>query len=259
MLLPEELQRYSRQIQIPEIGEIGQEKLAQSQVLIIGAGGLGSPVAMYLAAAGVGTIGIADGDRVEVSNLQRQILHTQSRIGRKKAESAAETLSALNPHIHIETYPYFADDTNILQLIAHYDFVVDASDQLKNKFLINDACVLGQKPFVHGGITGFGGQVMTYVPNKGPCYRCIFGNLPEDPPPSPIPVIGMTAGIIGSIQAMEVVKFLLGMDSLLVGKLLVFDGLSMQFRTVAFPNRSAHCRVCGASADIYDLSWYAKV
>lgn len=259
MLLPEELQRYSRQIQMPEIGISGQEKLAQSRVLVIGAGGLGSPAALYLAAAGVGTIGIADGDRVELSNLQRQILHNQSRIGRKKAESAAETLSGLNPHIRIEVYPYFADETNILQLIEHYDFVVDASDQLKNKFLINDACVLGKKPFVHGGITGFGGQIMTYVPFEGPCYRCIFDDLPEDPPPSPIPVIGMTAGVIGSIQAMETVKYLLGMDSLLVRKLLVFDGTSMQFRTVSLPKRSEHCRVCGVSANIHDLSWYAKV
>lgn len=256
-MLPEELERYSRQMLISEIGRAGQEKLAQSRVLIIGAGGLGSPAAFYLTAAGVGTIGIADGDRVELSNLQRQILHNQSRIGRKKAESAAETLSALNPHIHIEPYPYFANEMNILELIQRYDFIVDASDQLKNKFLINDACVLGKKPFVHGGITGFGGQVMTYVPGKGPCYRCIFGDLPEEPMPAPIPVIGMTAGIIGTIQAVETVKYLLGIGSPLIGKLLVFDGLSMQFRTVHFPKQSAHCRVCGKTPDIHDLSWYA--
>ena len=198
MLTSQEQERYARQIMMPELGEAGQETLKRSRVLVIGAGGLGSPAAYYLAAAGVGTIGIADGDTVELSNLQRQILHKESRLGQNKAVSAAKSLHGLNAQVHVQTYSQFMDGAHLRQVLPDYDIVIDATDQLENKFLINDVCVSAEKPFVHGGITGFSGQVMTYVPEKGPCYRCIFGEVPEDNAPAPIPVIGVTAGIIGT-------------------------------------------------------------
>lgn len=241
MLTSEEQTRYARQIMMPEIGEAGQERLKQSCVLVIGAGGLGSPAAYYLAAAGVGTIGIADGDNVELSNLQRQILHKESRLRQNKADSAARTLRGLNSHTEVRTYPYFLDAATLKELVQSYDIVIDAADQLRNKFMINDVCVVAKKPFVHGGITGFSGQVMTYVPGRGPCYRCIFGDIPQDDAPAPIPVIGVTAGIIGTIQAAEAIRFLLGCSTLLTGKLLVLDGSRMQFRTVPFPNYADAC------------------
>lgn len=221
MLTSQEQERYVRQIMMPELGEAGQETLKRSRVLVIGAGGLGSPAAYYLAAAGVGTIGIADGDTVELSNLQRQILHKESRLGQNKAVSAAKSLHGLNAQVHVQTYSQFMDGAHLRQVLPDYDIVIDATDQLENKFLINDVCVSAEKPFVHGGITGFSGQVMTYVPEKGPCYRCIFGEVPEDNAPAPIPVIGVTAGIIGTIQAAEAIRYLLGIPSLLTGKLLV--------------------------------------
>lgn len=171
---PEELERYARQCVMPEIGEAGQERLAESRVLVVGAGGLGSPAAFYLAAAGVGTIGIADGDVVACSNLQRQILHTTERIGMPKTASAQKTLSALNPHVHVVTHPFYLNEQNILSVIQSYDFVIDATDRMENKLLINDACVLAKKPFVHAGVLRAGGQIMTYVPEQGPCFRCIF-------------------------------------------------------------------------------------
>lgn len=241
MLTPQEQERYARQIMMPEIGETGQERLKNSRVLVIGAGGLGSPAAYYLAAAGVGTIGIADGDRVEPSNLQRQILHQESRLGQNKADSAAQTLHGLNSHVDVKAYPCFLDAPALEKLVQQYDIVIDAADQLKNKFMINDVCVAAGKPFVHGGITGFSGQVMTYVPGKGSCYRCIFGDIPAGDAPAPIPVIGVIAGIIGTIQAAEAIRFLLGSDTLLTGKLLVLDGSRMQFRTVPFPHVSEAC------------------
>lgn len=241
MLTSQEQERYARQIMMPELGEDGQETLKRSRVLVIGAGGLGSPAAYYLAAAGVGTIDIADGDTVELSNLQRQILHKESRLGQNKSVSAAKSLHGLNAQVHVQTYSQFMDEAHLRQVLPDYDIVIDATDQLENKFLINDVCVSAGKPFVHGGITGFSGQVMTYVPEKGPCYRCIFGEIPEDNAPASIPVIGVTAGIIGTIQAAEAIRYLLGIPSLLTGKLLVLDGLRMQFRTVPFPHVSEHC------------------
>ena len=237
----EQMERCSRPIILQEVGVKGQKKLLNGKVLIIGAGGLGAPAAMYLAAAGVGTIGIADGDTVELSNLQRQILHKESRLRQNKAVSAAKSLHGLNAQVHVQTYSQFMDEAHLRQVLPDYDIVIDATDQLENKFLINDVCVSVEKPFVHGGITGFSGQVMTYVPEKGPCYRCIFGEVPEDNAPAPIPVIGVTAGIIGTIQAAEAIRYLLGIPSLLTGKLLVLDGLRMQFRTVPFPHVSEHC------------------
>lgn len=251
------MERYSRQLILPEIGEAGQLKLAKSRVLMIGAGGLGSPAALYLAAAGVGTIGIVDGDKVDLSNLQRQILHCQSRIGKPKPDSAAIRLHELNDTVTVIPYNMFADETNILPLIQMYDFVIDASDQIENKFFINDACVLGKKPFVHAGIQGFSGQIMTYVPEKGPCYRCIFEDVPEkESVRKPIGVIGMTGGILGALEAMEALKYLLQIGELLIGKMLILDGLQMQFRKVSLPKASEHCRVCSENGDIRDLNWY---
>lgn len=257
---PEELERYARQCVMPEIGEAGQEKLAESRVLVVGAGGLGSPAAFYLAAAGVGTIGIADGDVVACSNLQRQILHTTERIGMPKTASAQKTLSALNPHVHVVTHPFYLNEQNILSVIQSYDFVIDATDRMENKLLINDACVLAKKPFVHAGVLRAGGQIMTYVPEQGPCFRCIFEDMPEEKLPScaQVGVLGMTAGIAGSAQAMEAVKYLLGTGELLVGKLLTFDGFSLQVRILPIPHRAPNCRVCSSNADIKSLAWYGK-
>lgn len=176
----EQRERYSRHIMLREIGESGQEKLSNSKVLIIGAGGLGSPAAMYLAAAGVGTVGIADGDTVELSNLQRQILHGTKDLGRPKAESAGETLEALNPDVRVVPYPFTVTRENVAELIAGYDFVLECTDSFDAKYLINDACVLAGKPFCHGGISRFFGQLMTYVPGRGPCYRCVFRKPPAE-------------------------------------------------------------------------------
>lgn len=245
----EQQERYARQLILKEIGEIGQEKLVNSRVMIIGAGGLGSPAAMYLAAAGVGEIGIADADRVDLSNLQRQIMHTTADLNREKAISARETLNAINPHVKINAYCEFVDDNTISDLIKGYDFVIDATDNFKSKFLINDACVREKKPFSHGGIMGFNGQLMTYIPEMGPCYRCVF----KDPPPEgSIPtgrqagVIGAVAGTIGSMQAAEAIKYITGAGDLLVGYLLVYDALKMTVRKIKLPEKNKDCAACGS-------------
>lgn len=247
-LTEEQKKRYQRHLSLDEVGIAGQQKLMNAKVCIIGAGGLGSPAAMYLAAAGVGTIGIADADEVELSNLQRQILHGTDDIGKKKALSAKETLLRLNADTIVQTYPVFADAGNIGDIISQYDFVIDAADNFETKFLINDACVMSGKPFVHAGVIRFQGQMMTYVPGQGPCYRCIF----KEPPPkgavasaSEAGVMGVICGVIGSLQAMEAVKYLLGTGELLTGKLLTYDALRAQFRTVRLPERVADCEVCG--------------
>ena len=252
-LSDQQLERYSRHITLKEIGVRGQKKLLAARVLIIGAGGLGAPAAMYLAAAGVGTIGIADCDNVELSNLQRQIIHTTADLGRPKAESAAETLKALNPDVDVVTYNEFVSSRNIMDMIADYDFIIDGTDNFPAKFLINDACVLGKKPFCHAGILRFEGQLMTYVPGRGPCCRCIF----EAPPPKDaVPgcreagVVGAMAGIIGSMQALEAVKYITGQGELLCGSMLVFDGLKMEWRKVKLPARVHECPVCGDSPTI---------
>ncbi|MCX4320047.1 MAG: HesA/MoeB/ThiF family protein, partial [Lachnospiraceae bacterium] len=244
----EQRMRYARHIALKEVGEEGQERLLRGKVLLIGAGGLGSSAAMYLAAAGVGTIGIADGDTVEFSNLQRQIIHGTGDIGREKTESAKEKIHAINPEVTVRTYSMPVTEENICELILAYDFVIDATDNFPSKFLINDACVLGEKPFSHGGILGFGGQTMTYVPGKGPCYRCIFKN----PPPKEsvvtckeVGIIGAMCGVIGSLQAMEAIKYFTGAGELLTGKLLSFNALKMEFHTAKFPKRDDSCPVCG--------------
>lgn len=247
-LSEEQLERYSRHIMLEEIGREGQEKLLNSCVLIIGAGGLGSPAAMYLAAAGVGTIGIADADTVDLSNLQRQIIHTTKDRGRDKVQSAKETMASINPDVTVNTYKIFVDSDNIYDLIRDYDFVLDCTDNFKSKFLINDACVKGKKPFVHAGVMGFQGQLMTYVPEMGPCYRCIF----EEPPSEPHAkgVVGAAVGVIGSLQAMEAIKYLLNTGELLTGCLLTYDALRAEFRKVKLPDKVSDCKVCGRGVNV---------
>lgn len=244
----EQIERYSRHLILKEVGVKGQKKLLSSKVLIIGAGGLGAPAAMYLAAAGVGTIGIADSDVVDLSNLQRQIIHSTPDVGKSKVDSARETIQRLNPDVEVKTYQTFVSASNIMELIRDYDFILDGTDNFPAKFLINDACVLAGKPFCHAGIIQFRGQLMTYVPGRGPCYRCIF----EAPPPKgAIPtckeagVIGAMAGVIGTLQAMEAVKYLIGVGDLLTRYLLTFDALKMEFRKVKLPDHVPDCAVCG--------------
>ncbi|MDE7423000.1 MAG: molybdopterin-synthase adenylyltransferase MoeB [Lachnospiraceae bacterium] len=252
-----EINRYERQMILPEVGTEGQKKLKNSSVLIIGAGGLGSPAALYLAAAGIGRIGIADADKVSISNLQRQILHNINNIGVNKADSAKESMEKMNDCIEVEAYPYFITAQNITEIIEKYDFIIDAADNFETKFLINDACVIASKPFCHAGILRFEGQVMTYLPGKYPCYRCIFGEVPETgsiPSCGQAGIIGAVAGIVGCIQALEAIKYCLHAGELLVGKMLIINGLTMQFRMVGFGKKSPSCRVCGNKKDIFDIS-----
>lgn len=255
-LTEEQAERYARHLTLQGVGVRGQKKLLESKVLVIGAGGLGSPAILYLAASGVGTIGIADGDTVDASNLQRQVIHSNQAVGRLKAESAGERVRELNPDVQVNVYPERVNPDNILEIMEPYDFVIDGVDNFATKFLINDACVLAKKPFCHAGIREFYGQVLTYVPGAGPCYRCIFEEIPEDGAVdlcSTVGVIGSIPGIIGSIQALEAQKYLTGAGELLTGKILTFDGLTMRFRTVEVPERAKDCRVCGEKADIREL------
>ncbi len=247
-LSKEQNERYERNILIKEIGVQGQEKLLHSKVLVIGAGGLGSPAILYLACAGVGTIGIADHDSVDLSNLQRQIIHTEKAVKKSKVGSAKQAVLERNPNIQVITYEQCIDADNIMELMKDYDFILDATDNFSTKFLINDACVLAKKPFSHAGVIRFQGQTMTYVPEQGPCYRCIF----EEPPKETIVpncrqegILGAVTGIIGSIQAMEAIKYLLNIGNLLTGYFLTYDGLTMEFRKIKLPNRTSSCPVCG--------------
>lgn len=245
-------ERYSRHLILKEIGEEGQKKLLESSVLIFGAGGLGSPAALYLASAGVGKIGIVDADVVDLSNLQRQIIHGVKDVDKLKAVSAKESIQGMNPDVEVVTYPVFADETNIDELIRDYDFILDCTDNFTAKFLINDACVQAKKPFSHAGVIRFEGQLMTYVPGQGPCYRCIFQSPPQEgavPTCKEAGIIGVTAGVIGSLQAAEAVKYLLGIGTLLTGTLLTYDGLTMTFRKVGLPKHVEDCPVCGKKTD----------
>ncbi|WP_440951006.1 HesA/MoeB/ThiF family protein [Methanosphaerula subterraneus] len=256
----EQIERYSRNIILKEVGGKGQEKLLRSKVLIIGAGGLGSPAALYLAAAGVGTIGIADGDRVDLSNLQRQIIHDTHNVGDLKAESAQEKINRLNPDISVILHKEMVHASNIQEIISGYDFIIDGTDNFAAKFLINDACVLLGKPFSHAGILHFNGQMTTVTPGTGACYRCIFS---APPPAGAVPncseagVLGSMAGVMGTLQAVEALKYLLGIGDLLTNRLLIFDALPMSFREVQIRKNPA-CPVCGEHPSIHSLIDYEQ-
>lgn len=255
----EQLLRYSRQLILKQIGGNGQEKLFNARVLIIGAGGLGSPAAFYLAAAGIGTIGLVDSDKVDLSNLHRQILHFTKDVGTLKIDSAREKLSLLNPDVKINTYHTRVDSKNIKELIKDYDFIIDGSDNFPTKFLINDACVMMQKPFSFAGVLRFEGQTLTYLPGHT-CYRCVFI---EPPPAGVVPscreagVLGAVPGIIGAIQATEAMKYILGAGNLLTDVLLLFDALEMNFSKLKL-NRNENCPVCGKNPVITELKDYEQ-
>jgi len=251
----EQLERFSRHILLQDVGIEGQEKLMDAKVLIIGAGGLGSPVSLYLAAAGIGTIGIIDNDTVEISNLQRQIAHFTKDIDVPKVESAAEKMRAINPEVKVQTYREFLSARNIRDIIRDYDFVVDGTDNFPTKFLVNDACVMERIPFSHGGILRFDGQTMTILPGQSACYRCAFR---KPPPPDAVPtcsqagVLGAVAGMLGTIQATETLKFITGAGELLTDSLLSFNAKSMDFRKIRF-RRQDNCPICGKNPVIDGL------
>ncbi|GIW45792.1 MAG: hypothetical protein KatS3mg077_3074 [Candidatus Binatia bacterium] len=257
---PEQLTRYSRHFLLPEVGEEGQAKLLDAKVLLIGAGGLGSPTAFYLAAAGVGTIGIVDHDVVDLSNLQRQILHTNDRIGMPKVESARMTLQALNPDVKVIGYQERLSSENVLRLFADYDVIVDGCDNFPTRYLVNDACVMLGKPNVHGSIFQFEGQASVFYPKKGPCYRCLF---PEPPPPGAAPscaeagVLGVLPGLVGCVQALETIKLILGVGRPLIGRMIYFDTLSMEVRVHKL-RRDPRCPVCGDQPTITELIDYEE-
>src|SRR3989338_7560827 len=247
-----ELERYSRQLILPELGEAGQVKLKAAKILLVGAGGLGSPVAIYLAAAGVGTIGIIDSDKVELSNLHRQVLHTTKDLKKFKAANAKEKLKALNPHIKVAAYKERFNAANALKLVKEYDLVIDGTDNFPTRYVINDACVLSCKPFVFGGILRFEGQVSTFGLKDGPCYRCFFEEPPkanEVPSCAEAGVIGILPGIIGLLQSNEALKLICGIGEPLKGRLLIFDALSTHFREVKL-KRNPNCAVCGQNPTI---------
>lgn len=258
----DQMERYSRHIILKEVGVKGQQKLMKGKVLVIGTGGLGAPAAMYLAAAGVGTIGLVDSDAVDLSNLQRQIIHLTKDVGKPKVLSGAETIKEMNPDVQVVPYQEWVGASNILDIIKDqdYDFIIDGTDNFPAKFLINDACVLSGKPFSHAGIIRFYGQTMTYLPGEGPCYRCIFK---DPPPPDAVPtcsqagVLGVMGGIIGTIQATEAIKYILGIGELLNGNLLTYDALDMDFRKVKLPVNT-NCKVCGENATIKELIDYEQ-
>jgi molybdopterin/thiamine biosynthesis adenylyltransferase/rhodanese-related sulfurtransferase len=247
---PEQRRRYSRHILIPEVGEEGQQKLLDAKVLLVGAGGLGSPAALYLAAAGVGTIGIVDDDVVDDSNLQRQVIHSTDRIGVSKVESARQTIQALNPDVTVIGHEERLTKSNILGIFGQYDIILDGTDNFATRYLINDATVLLDKPNVHGSIFRFEGQATTFLPHVGPCYRCLF---PDPPPPELAPncaeagVLGVLPGIVGLIQATEVIKLILGIGEPLAGRLLTYDALTTSFRELRL-RRDPVCPMCGPDA-----------
>ncbi len=254
-LSPAELRRYHRQLILPEFGVAAQQKLQAAKVLLIGAGGLGSPAAMYLAAAGVGTLGLVDADLVEASNLHRQILHGAGDVGRSKLQSAQETLQELNEHVNLITYETWLNAGNAREIMADHDLVVDGTDNFAARYLVNDACVLLGKPDVYGAVFRFEGQASVFACAPGPCYRCLY---PEPPPPGAIPncaeggVLGVLPGIIGVIQATEAIKLILGKGELLTGRLLLYDALAMSFRELKL-KRDPACPVCGDNPTITEL------
>ncbi len=257
-LTREEIARYSRHLIMPEVTIAGQRCLKRGSVLLVGAGGLGSPAALYLAAAGVGRIGILDFDVVDESNLQRQVLHDTSWIGKPKLESAKARLNGLNPHVAIETHATALDSGNALQILANYDVVVDGTDNFETRYLTNDACYLLKKPNVYGSIFRFEGQASVFWPDRGPCYRCLY---PEPPPPGLVPscaeggVLGILPGVVGGIQATEALKILLGIGEPLVGRLLLYDALAMSFDELKL-RRDPKCPLCGENPTIRELQDY---
>jgi sulfur-carrier protein adenylyltransferase/sulfurtransferase len=260
-LTNDEIRRYSRHLILPEVGLAGQKKIKAASVLCIGAGGLGSPVAMYLAAAGIGKLGIVDFDTVDYSNLQRQILHTDADVGRPKAQSARETIHGINPNVEVVLHPTRITSENAFDLIRPYDIVVDGTDNFPTRYLTNDACVLLKKPNVYGSIFRFEGQASVFTPHLGgPCYRCLY---PEPPPPGTVPscaesgVLGVLPGIIGCIQATEVLKLVIGKGTTLVGRLLLFNALDMKFRELKL-RRDPECPVCGEHPTIKKLIDYEQ-
>ena len=256
-LTPDQVKRYSRHIIMPQVGSAGQRKLLQSKALIVGAGGLGSPAAVYLALAGVGTIGIADFDVVDVSNLQRQILHHSNDVGRPKTVSAMETLKEYNPDTKVIAHDAWLTSENAMEIISQYDVVVNGADNFPSRYLINDACYLSGKPLVDGSILIFDGQATVFLPGQG-CYRCLF---PSPPPPGMVPncaeagVLGALTGLVGSIQAVETLKLLLGIGESLSSRLLLIDALGMDFRQVRVP-RNPRCPLCGDEPTVTQLIDY---
>jgi adenylyltransferase/sulfurtransferase len=256
----DQIKRYSRHIILREVGGKGQQKLLDANVLVIGAGGLGSPVAFYLAAAGIGGLGILDFDTVDLSNLQRQILHTTEDVGRPKVKSAKETLNALNPDVRVVTYDEKLTSANALSILGDYDVIVDGCDNFPTRYLINDACAMLGKPNVHGSVLLFEGHVTVFDSSRGPCYRCQYS---EPPPPGTVPscqeagVLGILPGTIGTLQATEAIKLVLGIGNPLVGRLLHFDALTMRFREFEL-NKDPNCSLCGRSPRITELIDYEE-
>ncbi len=244
------LERYGRQLILPEMGEAGQLKLMRSGVIIIGCGGLGSVNALYLAGAGVGRIGLVDGDRVELNNLHRQIIFSAGDIGKKKSESAKKKLKVRNTDVEVKSYPVRVNSKNIRGIIEDYDFVIDCTDNFSSHYLVNDACALSGKPFSHAGVLGFRGQAMTVIPRKSPCYRCVFHDPPEDGKVATCldsGVLGTVPGLFGAIQATEAIKYIIGKGELLTGKLFSIDLLQMKPRVINI-KRNRKCHVCGRNA-----------
>ncbi|MCI0353221.1 MAG: molybdopterin-synthase adenylyltransferase MoeB, partial [Acidobacteriales bacterium] len=256
----EEIKRYSRHLIMPEVGMQGQRKLKAASVLLIGTGGLGSPLALYLAAAGVGRIGLVDYDVVDYSNLQRQVIHGTKDVGRSKLDSAADRLRDINPHIQIDTYHTLLTSENALELFAPYDIIVDGTDNFPTRYLVNDACVLLGKPNVYGSIFRFEGQATIFYAKEGPCYRCLF---PEPPPPGLVPscaeggVLGVLPGTVGAIQATETIKLILGAGNNLIGRLLMYDALNMTFDFVKL-RKNPRCPVCGENPTVTELIDYEQ-
>ena len=254
----EQIERYARHIILPDVGGEGQKKLLSSRILLVGMGGLGSPAALYLAAAGIGTLGLVDFDKVELSNLQRQIIHTTDDLGKTKVRSAGETIEAINPDVTVFEYEQKLNSQNIMEIISDYDLIVDGTDNFPARFLLNDASVLEGKTIVYGAIFRFQGQVSVFEPPKGPCYRCL---IPQMPPPGSVPrcqeagVLGVLPGIIGALQAAEAIKLILGVGKPLIGRLLFFDALDMKMDEMKL-KKNPNCPACGEKAGLDELMDY---
>ena len=254
----DEVKRYSRHLIIPEIGMTGQKRLKNARVLVVGAGGLGSPALLYLAAAGVGTLGVIDFDVVDESNLQRQIIHGQSDIGRLKAESARDSIAEINPYVHVQVHTEALSNDNVLDLFSDYDLIVDGTDNFATRYMVNDACVLLGKPYVWGSIFRFDGQASVFWAEYGPCYRCLY---PDPPPPGMVPscaeggVLGVLCGSVGSIQVTEAIKLITGVGESLAGRLMIYEALEMSYRTVRV-KKDPECAICGKNPTITGLIDY---